>query len=124
MTAQWISANSRICDILAVTMSHSQLACYNEYTRQIGDLLQVYTEESVMLLDHEHRCHVSFTGRSWDEGCFCVSRGLVLLLNLKFHRMFKFQLSQQKSLLRHVLPIIRVLGVVMAILVVIGINAA
>jgi hypothetical protein len=66
-TAQWISANSRIFDLLEPSFSVDDKAQYNEYTRQIGDLLQVYTVPSVMCLDHEHRMHVTATGRRWDE---------------------------------------------------------
>jgi hypothetical protein len=54
-TAQWISTNSRIYEILSGSMSSKQRASYREFTRQIGDLLQVYSEQSVMVLDHEHR---------------------------------------------------------------------
>jgi hypothetical protein len=64
---QWISANSRIYDLLSPTLSVVQRAAYQEYTRQVGDLLQVYSQQSVMCMDHEHRRHVSATGRSWDE---------------------------------------------------------
>lgn len=65
--AMWISANSRIYEILAVNMSAEQCSEYHEYTRQVGDLLQAYTESSVMVLDHEHRKHVAASGRAWDN---------------------------------------------------------
>ena len=77
---QWISANSRILDILSDSMSVEQIACYHEYTRNVGDLLQLYTVSSVMLLDHAHRKHVHATGRAWDN----VSRHLdKMFLRLK-----------------------------------------
>ena len=77
---QWISANSRILDILSESMSAEQIACYHEYTRNVGDLLQLYTVSSVMLLDHAHRKHVHATGRAWDN----VSRHLdKMFLRLK-----------------------------------------
>jgi hypothetical protein len=61
----WISANSRILDLLSSAMSNVEVAEYHEYTRQVGDLLQVYTESSVMLFDDEHRRMVHATNRSW-----------------------------------------------------------
>ena len=64
---QWITANSRIFDLLSSSMSKRQQAEYQEYTRQFGDLLQCYSEPSCMLLDQEHRKHVFATGRAWDE---------------------------------------------------------
>jgi hypothetical protein len=63
----WISANSRICDVLSPGFSSIELQQYNEFTRQIGDLLQLYSVSSVMVLDHEHRRHVAATGRAWDD---------------------------------------------------------
>jgi len=64
---QWISANSRIFDLLSPTMSYSQIVAYSEYTKQIGDLLDLYSTASVMLLDDEHRRLVNFSGRPWDD---------------------------------------------------------
>jgi hypothetical protein len=64
---QWIAANSRIFDILSPSMSFNQVLCYNEYVKQIGDLLDLYTTPSVMVLDEEHRRWINFTGRPWDE---------------------------------------------------------
>ena len=48
-------------------MSSSQNAAYNEYTRMVGDLYQLYTEPSVMLLDDEHRRLVALSGHSWAD---------------------------------------------------------
>ena len=67
--AQWITANARIFDILSLSMSETQKAEYSEYVKQVGDLLQIYTESSVMSLDCEHRKHVTATNRAWD----CIS---------------------------------------------------
>jgi hypothetical protein len=64
---QWITANSRIFDLLSNSLSRRQQAEYHEYTRQFGDLLQCYSESTCMLLDQEHRKHVFATGRAWDE---------------------------------------------------------
>jgi hypothetical protein len=64
-TAQWLSANLRIFDILSVSMSSQEVAEYDEYTKQIGDLLQVYSESSVMQFDDEHRWMVNLTNPSW-----------------------------------------------------------
>jgi hypothetical protein len=64
---QWIGANSRIHEILYSTMSPLQNAAYNEYTRMVGDLYQLYTESSVMVLDNEHRRMVALSGRSWAD---------------------------------------------------------
>ena len=65
--AQWIGANSRILEILTPTLTKSELADYNDYTRQVGDLLQLYTEPSVMSLDHAHRRAVSLFNRRWND---------------------------------------------------------
>ena len=62
---QWISANSRIYDLLTPTMSRLEMASYNEYVRVVGDLLQIYTVSSIMCMDEEHRRLVNATGRSW-----------------------------------------------------------
>jgi hypothetical protein len=64
---QWIGANSRIHEILYPSLSPSQNAAYNEYTRMVGDLYQLYTEPSVILLDDEHRRLVALSGRSWAD---------------------------------------------------------
>jgi hypothetical protein len=64
---QWIGANSRIHEVLYSTMSPSQNAAYCEYTRMVGDLYQLYTESSVMVLDDEHRRMVALSGRSWAD---------------------------------------------------------
>jgi hypothetical protein len=64
---QWISANCRILALLTPTMSDDEFDSYQEYTSQIGDLLQLYTVSSVMQLDHAHRKHVHATGRAWDH---------------------------------------------------------
>ena len=52
---QWITANARIYDILSVNMSSSEKLAYSEYVKQIGDLLQIYTSETVFCMDHAHR---------------------------------------------------------------------
>jgi hypothetical protein len=65
--AQWIGANSRILDVLYPTLSKAEISDYNDYTRQIGDLLQLYTEPSVMSLDHSHRKAVAMFNRRWND---------------------------------------------------------
>jgi hypothetical protein len=65
--AQWIGANSRILDVLSPTLTKAELAEYNDYTRQIWDLLQLYTDASVMSLDHAHRKSVAMFDRHWND---------------------------------------------------------
>jgi hypothetical protein len=67
MVGQWIAANSWIFDILAPAMSFSQTLAYNEYVKMVGDYFDLYTTASVMVLDEEHRRHVNFSGRAWDD---------------------------------------------------------
>jgi hypothetical protein len=57
---QWVGANSRILDKLITSgrLSASQLSGYLDYTRKIGDLLQLCVPSSVFLLDHNHRLEV------------------------------------------------------------------
>ena len=86
--AQWISANSRIFDLLAPSFSSNEKAQYHEFTRQIGDLLQVYTEPSVMALDFEHRMHVTATGRRWDDISLHLER---------FHLRFKCPIASANA---------------------------
>jgi hypothetical protein len=64
---QWIGANSRIFDVLESSLSRYEIMAYKEYTRQVGDLFQLYTEPSVMQLDNEHRRLVNKTGHTWSE---------------------------------------------------------
>jgi hypothetical protein len=64
---QWISANNRICEILSVAFSPQDLKDYNRYTRQIGDLLQIYPAASVFLLDNAHRKDVFSYGARWHQ---------------------------------------------------------
>jgi hypothetical protein len=67
---QWISANARIMNklITSGSLTTSTLNDYLEYTRKLGDLLQLYTPSSVFLLDHHHRVevHESIT-RKWSD---------------------------------------------------------
>jgi hypothetical protein len=57
---QWVGANSRILDKLITSgrLSAGQLSDYLDYTRKIGDLLQLCVPSSVFLLDHNHRLEV------------------------------------------------------------------
>jgi hypothetical protein len=63
--AQWIAANIAILEQLMPTFSSSELRDYLSYTRQIGDLLQIYTTEAIFTLDNEHRKDVCFGVRRW-----------------------------------------------------------
>jgi hypothetical protein len=64
---QWISANSRIFEILALDMSNKQQRQYHDYTRQIGDLFELYSAPSVLVVDNEHRRQVTKTRRTWNH---------------------------------------------------------
>jgi hypothetical protein len=69
-TGQWVAANARIMNKLIVggKLTASTLTDYLEYTRKIGDLLQLYTPGSVFLLDHHHRVDVyESTIRRWSD---------------------------------------------------------
>lgn len=54
---QWIGANARILDRLVTSgkLNSSNLTDYLDYTRKIGDLLQLFTPSSVFTLDNCHR---------------------------------------------------------------------
>lgn len=66
---QWIGANSRILDKLISSgrLNSAQLAEYLDYTRKIGDLLQIFTFSSVFTLDNAHRLEVHETSKKWNE---------------------------------------------------------
>ena len=67
---QWISANARIMNklITSGSLTTSSLTDYLEYTRKLGDLLQLYMASSVFLLDHHHRVEVHESGiRRWSD---------------------------------------------------------
>ena len=69
-TGQWVAANARIMNKLIVggKLTSTTLTDYLEYTRKIGDLLQLYTPGSVFLLDHHHRVDVhESTIRRWSD---------------------------------------------------------
>jgi hypothetical protein len=63
---QWIAANSRILSKLIdeKKLSSVQIEQYLEYTRRIGDLLQIFTASSVFVLDNHHRLEQHQTGDS------------------------------------------------------------
>jgi hypothetical protein len=63
---QYFAANARIMAKLVVKMSPEELFEYLDFLRQIGDLLQVFTCASVLILDNEHRLEVAETGRRWN----------------------------------------------------------
>jgi hypothetical protein len=65
--AQWLSANIVILEKLTPSFSSSQVKEYLKYTRQVGDLLQVYTSESVFLLDDHHRREVYDEDIRWND---------------------------------------------------------
>jgi len=52
---QWITANERIREILSITFSKQEARDYAKYVRQIGDLLQIYSSDSIFTLDNVHR---------------------------------------------------------------------
>ena len=68
---QWISANARILNKLVTDgkLSATQLKDYLEYTRKVGDLMQLFVVGSVCLLDHHHRLmlHDGDGTRRWYE---------------------------------------------------------
>lgn len=65
--AQWLSANIAILEQLTPLFTTQELGDYYTYTRQVGDLLQIYTSQSVFLLDHEHRKEVHRSGKRWNN---------------------------------------------------------
>lgn len=65
--AQWISANISILEILRETFSPDQLSDYLQFTKQIGDYLQIYTVPSVLALDNQHRKDVFKYGHKWSD---------------------------------------------------------
>jgi hypothetical protein len=64
---QWLSANILIFEILTPTLTVREIKDYLHYTRQVGDLLQVYTSATVFQLDHEHRQEVAREEHRWNE---------------------------------------------------------
>jgi hypothetical protein len=64
---QWLSANIVIYELLAPTLSPKEVKAYLSYTRQIGDLLQIYTSSSLFHLDNEHRKEVAKGSWGWSE---------------------------------------------------------
>jgi hypothetical protein len=63
--AQWVTANISILEQLVPSFSSQELRDYLSYTKQIGDLLQIYTTEAIFTLDNEHREDVCFGNRKW-----------------------------------------------------------
>jgi hypothetical protein len=63
--AQWVSANIVILELLIPTFSSQDLSDYLSYTKQIGDLLQIYPTDAIFVLDHEHRRDVCRGNRKW-----------------------------------------------------------
>ena len=59
-TGQWVGANARILSKLISSgkLTNSQVTDYLDYTRRIGDLLQLFNPSSVFMLDHNHRLDV------------------------------------------------------------------
>jgi hypothetical protein len=64
---QWLSANILILEKLIPTLSTEQVKDYFHYTRQVGDLLQIYTSASVFLLDDHHRHEVFEDNIRWRD---------------------------------------------------------
>jgi hypothetical protein len=64
---QWMSANICIFEILIPSMTVREIKDYLNYTKQVGDLLQVYTSSTVFQLDHEHRQEVANDEHRWSE---------------------------------------------------------
>jgi hypothetical protein len=64
---QWMSANICICELLTPSMTVREIKDYLNYSKQVGDLLQIYTSSSVFQLDHEHRQEVAFEEHGWHE---------------------------------------------------------
>ena len=65
---QWISANTRIEELLYENFTAQEVKDYRRYVRQLGDLLQLYTSETVFNLDHAHRKEMFVYGdRRWFE---------------------------------------------------------
>jgi hypothetical protein len=64
---QWLSANIAIFEVLSATLSARQIREYLNYTKQIGDLLQIYTSSTVFQLDDEHRKDVAREDLKWNE---------------------------------------------------------
>jgi hypothetical protein len=65
--AQWVSANITILELLMPTFSAQELKDYLSYTKQIGDLMQIYTSEAILTYDNEHRRDVCRGNRRWCE---------------------------------------------------------
>ena len=65
--AQWITANNRIGEILGLSFSPQETADYNRYTRQVGDLFQIYAIECVLKLDNAHRKDMFAYGGRWHD---------------------------------------------------------
>jgi hypothetical protein len=65
---QWISANERIADLLCVNFSPREVKDYRKYVQHIGDLLQMYTSDSVFSLDHYHRKEMAYNPENrWSD---------------------------------------------------------
>ena len=63
--AQWVTTNIAILEKLMPNFSSQELRDYLSNTKQIGDLLQIYTSESIFTLDNEHRKDVCFGNQRW-----------------------------------------------------------
>jgi hypothetical protein len=64
---QWMSANICIFELLSQSMTVREIKNYLNYSKQVGDLLQIYTSSSVFQLDHEHHQEVAFEEHGWQE---------------------------------------------------------
>jgi hypothetical protein len=64
---QYFAANARIMAKLVAKFTSEEMYEYLDFQRQIGDLLQVFTCGSVIILDNEHRLEVAETGRRWNQ---------------------------------------------------------
>jgi hypothetical protein len=63
---QWLSPNLNILELLSESWTPAEVKEYLEYSKQIGDLLQIYTSASVFCLDDSHRRDVHRGFRRWN----------------------------------------------------------
>jgi hypothetical protein len=63
---QWLSANLNILELLSDSLTPLEVKQYLDYTKQIGDLLQIYMTGSVFCLDDSHRRDVHRGIRQWN----------------------------------------------------------
>ena len=64
---QWMSANLVIFELLIPSFSAQQVKDYLSYSKQIGDLLQIYSSSTVFQLDDEHRKDIAREDGRWNE---------------------------------------------------------